>query len=33
MGNYESIKFLVKDSWPLFLTHVLDMQSEQQLSY
>jgi hypothetical protein len=33
LGNYEYIKMLVKDSWPLFLTHILDMPSDQALTY
>lgn len=28
-GNFEYIQMLVKDSWPLFLTHVIDMQLDE----
>lgn len=32
-GNFEYIQMLVKDSWPLFLTHIIDMQLDQSDNY
>ena len=33
LGNFEYIQMLVKDSWPLFLTHVIDMQLDEADGY
>jgi hypothetical protein len=33
LGNYDYIQVLVKDSWPLFLTHTIGMQVDQPLNY
>lgn len=33
LGNYEYIQMLVKDSWPLFLTHIIDLQPDESGSY